>query len=123
MGDSRMFDSFSVETSRKGAIWIFSTRGYINNQGGEAIAREFDDVFQQGGRKILFNLAGSKIINSIGVSFLIEILEKLIESEGTMAFCNCVPIIEKTFRIMGITQYAKIYDTEEEAVGGMSEES
>jgi anti-anti-sigma factor len=118
-----MFDSFSVETSLKDSLWIFSTHGYINNQGGEAIARKFDEVFQQGGRKILFNLAGSKIINSIGVSFLIEILEKLLESEGSMAFCNCAPIIEKTFRIMGITQYAKIFKTEEEALGGMNEES
>ena len=116
-----MVDAFKVETRRHDTLWIFSTHGYINNLGGKMIAGKFDEAFKDGGRLFLFDLSESKIINSIGVSFLIEILEKVLESEGMLAFCNCAPIIEKTFKIMGITQYAKIYETEEDAVSDMRE--
>jgi anti-anti-sigma regulatory factor len=38
-----------------------------------------------------------------------------------LAFCGLTPTIDKTFRIMGLAQYAAIYPTEDEAlraVGG-----
>jgi anti-anti-sigma factor len=114
-----MFESFKVETHQHGSLWIFSTHGYINNLGGESIAKKFDEVWSNGGRKFIFDLAHSSIINSIGVSYLIEILEKIIESAGELSFCNCAPIIEKTFKIMGLAQYAKIYRTTEDAIEGM----
>ena len=114
-----MLDSFKVETQERDSVWVLRTHGYINNVGGEKIARTFDEIFTTGGRRFLFNLEGSKIINSIGVSYLIEILEKILDCNGELAFCNCAPIIEKTFKIMGITQYAKIYASAETAIGAM----
>lgn len=114
-----MLDSFKIEATKQDPVWIFSTHGYINNSGGEAIAKKFNEVYGDGGRLFLFDLADSRIINSIGVSYLIEILEKVLESEGKLAFCNCVPIVAKTFKIMGITQYASIYGTTDEALEAM----
>ena len=43
----------------------------------------------------------SKVVNSIGVSILIEIIEKLQVVNGVMAFTNLAGIVEKTFNIMG----------------------
>ena len=154
-----ILDSFKIEATKQDPVWIFSTHGYINNSGGEAIAKKFNEVYGDGGRLFLFDLdprlvsqlvhqaadsryeaqvfqrgwaqatnkaadarlgvADSRIINSIGVSYIIEILEKVLESEGKIAFCNCVPIIAKTFKIMGITQYASIYGTTDEALEAM----
>ena len=37
--------------------------------------------------RLLLNLAGTKIVNSIGISILIEIIEKMLEVEGKLAFC------------------------------------
>ena len=104
-----MTESFRVETRQLDSLWIFNTHGYINNTGGEAIAKKFEEVFANGGRKFLFNLAHSKIINSIGVSILLEIMEKLLEEKGRLAFCNLTPTISKTFEIMGLVQYASIF--------------
>ncbi len=111
-----MPDSFEVHVRQEGLVWVFETHGYINNLGGEAIADEFHKTFEKGGKLYLFDLKDSKIINSIGVSVIIEILEKILEREGTLAFCNCVPIVKKTFTIMGLTQYAKIYDSCEDGL-------
>jgi len=114
-----MLEAFQVEAREHSSLWVFNTHGYINNTGGEAITKKFQEVFAKGGRKFLFDLADSRIINSIGISHLIEILERILESKGELAFCNCAPIIEKTFKIMGINQYANIYKTPEEAMSEM----
>ncbi|MBD3165488.1 STAS domain-containing protein [bacterium] len=116
-----MAETFTVNVAQDNGIWIFETHGYINNLAGEAISEKYREAFDQGGRQFLFDLEDSKIINSVGVSILIEILEEIVERNGTMAFCHCVPIVKKTFNIMGITQYASIYETRSEALAAMRE--
>jgi len=61
------------------------------------------------------DLEGTRIINSIGVSILLEILEKLMDEKGKLAFCNLTPTISKTFEIMGLVQYASVYPDQEAA--------
>ena len=39
------------------------------------------------------------------------------DRKGALAFCGLTPTIDKTFRIMGLAQYAEIYPTQEEASG------
>jgi anti-anti-sigma factor len=91
---------------------VIHTDGYINNQGGEEIARVAYDLIEKGARSLLLDLAGTKIVNSIGISILIEIIEKMIEINGRLSFCSLTPTIEKTFHIMGLAQYASIYPDE-----------
>ncbi len=64
---------------------------------------------------LLIDLEGTRIINSIGVSILLEIMEKLIEESGRLAFCSLTPTISKTFEIMGLVQYATIYPDQQAA--------
>jgi anti-anti-sigma factor len=69
-----------------------------------------------GVRTLLLNLRETKIVNSIGISILIEIIEKMIEKEGRIAFCSLTPVIHKTFQIMGLANYAAIFADEETAI-------
>lgn len=109
----------SVEENRDGLAVIY-TDGYINNQGGEEIARVAYELIDKGHSKLLLNLRGTKIVNSIGISILIEIIEKMLEIDGKLAFCNLTPTIEKTFHIMGLAQYASIYADEDAAVAELT---
>ncbi len=111
-----MTESLKVRVERRGSVAVIYSEGYINNQGGEEIARAATALLDEGSRILLLNLAGSKIVNSIGISILIEVLEKMLELEGTLAFCCLTPTIQKTFHIMGLTQYAKVYEDEAAAL-------
>lgn len=104
-----MTETLKLEIDRRDGLAVILTDGYINNQGGEEIARVSAELMEEGYRALLLNLAGSKIVNSIGISILIEVLERMIELEGKLAFCSLTPTIQKTFHIMGLTQYAKVY--------------
>jgi len=90
-------------------VGLIAATGYINNEGGQAIADAATELMDQGARTLLIDLDGTRIINSIGVSILLEILEKLMDEKGKLAFCNLTPTIAKTFEIMGLVQYAAVY--------------
>jgi anti-anti-sigma factor len=109
-----------VVAERRGDVAVLSTDGYINNQGGEEIARQAYAQLESGARALVLNLEKTRIVNSIGISILIEVLEKVMDRKGKLAFCGLTPTIDKTFRIMGLAQYAAIYPTEADAVRAVS---
>ena len=115
-----MTETLKVTLDRREDLAVIYTEGYINNQGGEEIARVAYDLIGDGVKVLLLNLQGTKIVNSIGISILIEIIEKMLEIDGKLAFCSLTPTIEKTFHIMGLAQYAGVYADEASAVTELS---
>ena len=112
-----MTDELRVSVDRRGTTGaVLYTKGYINNVGGEEIANRAYELMDDGVRTLLLNLRETKIVNSIGISILIEIIEKMIEKGGRIAFCCLTPVIHKTFHIMGLANYASIFDGEEAAI-------
>ena len=111
---------FSLSTSVNGDVAIIKTSGYLNNIGGEKIADACYKEIDNGKNLFLLDLEESKVVNSIGVSILIEIIEKLQEVDGKLGYFNLAPIVEKTFTIMGLTKYSTVFSNESEALEGMS---
>lgn len=107
---------FSLTVKEEGNVVIIQTTGYLNNVGGEKISEVCYEMIDKGKSLFLLDLAGSKVVNSIGVSILIEIIEKLQDVDGKLGYFNLAPIVEKTFNIMGLTKYSTVYSSEEEAL-------
>ncbi|MFO7526094.1 MAG: STAS domain-containing protein [Ignavibacteriaceae bacterium] len=109
-----MSAEFNLTSELIGSTLVLKTDGYINNTGGEKVVQEFSkypDV-----TKLVLNLENSRVVNSIGISHIIEIVEKLNQSNGKLVFTNLDPTIEKTFNIMGLFQFAEKADTVESAL-------
>jgi anti-anti-sigma factor len=111
-----MTEELRVAVERRPAGAILYTKGYINNVGGEEIANRAYELMDDGVKTLLLNLRETKIVNSIGISILIEIIEKMMDKGGKIAFCSLTPVIHKTFQIMGLANYAQIFNSEDEAV-------
>ena len=97
---------FKLTSEVRGEVLVMHTSGYINNEGGQKISEEFDKHFENGLKKVIINLEKTKVVNSIGISFLIEVIEKLNDENGKLVFTNLEPSIEKTLKIMGLFNYA-----------------
>ena len=110
---------FSLTTRNEGDVVIIETNGYLNNVGGEQIAQACYKEIDNGKKLFLINLENSKVVNSIGVSILIEIIEKLQDVDGKLGYYNLAPIVEKTFNIMGLTKYSSVFSSESEALQEM----
>lgn len=115
-----MNQELKVSVKKEPGYSVLYTDGYINNPGGEKIAHECYKLIDEGYKHFILNFEKSKVINSIGISILIEIIERVLELKGSLGFTGLTSTIAKTFRIMGLTQYAKVFDTESEAVAEIS---
>jgi anti-anti-sigma factor len=101
-----MEQPFTLTSELRGNRLIMVTSGYVNNVGGEAIAKEFDRHFENNIKEIVINLGQSKVVNSIGMSFLLEIIEKLQDVNGKLIFTNLDPGVDKMLTIMGLFEFA-----------------
>ena len=111
---------FTLESRTEGNVVIIKTSGYLNNVGGEKISEVCYKEIDNGKSLFLLNLENSKVVNSIGVSILIEIIEKLQDVDGQLGYYNLAPIVEKTFNIMGLTKYSTIYKDEDAGLSDLS---
>ena len=106
----------AVQSRREGNIGILATEGYINGVEAEPIADAAQALVEDGVKYLVINLEKSHIANSMGISILIEVIEQMRELGGKAAFCCVVPVLVKTFQIMGLLKVADIHDSEDEAV-------
>jgi anti-anti-sigma factor len=113
-------DRMNVQSAQDGEVAIVRTDGYINNLGAERIEQECETLIERGFRKFVINFEKSPIINSMGLSILIGIIEKMLEIKGVLAFSDLTPVNAETMEIMGLTQYAQIYPTERDARVGLT---
>lgn len=109
-----MSTDFNLVSELHDKTLVIKTEGYINNVGGEKIVEEFSK--HNGINKLVLNLEKSKVVNSIGISHLIEVIEKLNQRNGKLVFTNLDPTIEKTFSIMGLFQFAAKADSVDSAL-------
>ncbi|HCR16111.1 MAG TPA: anti-anti-sigma factor [Candidatus Latescibacteria bacterium] len=92
-----MANPVEVETSRQGDIGILRIEGYINGNEAEPVAECGDALIGEGAKALVLNLEKSPIANSMGISVLIELIEKVRDQGGKVVFCCMVPILAKTF--------------------------
>lgn len=111
-----MEQQFKLTSEVRDNRLIITTSGYVNNVGGEAIANEFAPHFEKGIKEVVINLADSKVVNSIGMSFLLEILDQLQDVGGKMVFTNLDPAVDKMLTIMGLFKFAGKEATVEDAL-------
>jgi len=101
-----MEQQFSLTSEIRGNCLVITTSGYVNNVGGEAIAKEFNAHFPGKTKFVVINLRDSRVVNSIGMSFLIDIIEQLEEAGGKLVFTDLDPAVEKMLTIMGLFKFA-----------------
>src|ERR1035437_7944565 len=72
-----MSETLKVVVDRPDAtVAVLRTDGYINNTGGEEIAKEAYALLGSGVNRLLLDLEETKIVNSIGISFLTQAPEE-----------------------------------------------
>ena len=102
-------------TDRDGRLWVvIPTPSYIDGRSGQELLDVAYKLLEAGVNRLLFNMGDTRVVNSVGISRLIEMIEKFDESGGSVAFCTARPIIIKTFRIMGLLQKASVYSSVQE---------
>jgi anti-anti-sigma regulatory factor len=95
--------SFIKNTKEVNQIVIIETDGYLNKEGGEAIAAICYEKIKAGQVNFLINMATTKVVNSIGVSILIEIIESISNDRIKKLITHCC--LNRNFDFRNIKDY------------------
>ncbi len=98
---------------------ILYTNNYLNALGAEKLEDECEALFKTGHEKILINFENTELINSIGISVLIGIIEKMKHFEGRLSFTNLNKTHTETFNMLGLNKYVPIFEKEADALSNI----
>lgn len=115
--------SISIDSKVIGDIAILYPRGYLNNLAGETLESACNDYLSKGINKIVLNFGSTEFINSIGISILLAIMDRMREIKGSLCFSNMGSTHEKTFRVLGLKDHMKAFKSEDEALRHLQKES
>ncbi len=111
---------FNVESKLIGNVAVFYPRGYLNNIAGESLVHACNSFVNKGINRIVLNFSRTEFINSIGISLLLNIMEKLRDCGGTLCFTDLSRRHLDTFEMLGLTRFINIFGSEEDALKSLS---
>ena len=111
-----MTGNVTIRTRDAGETLVVYVAGYLNSLLGEEVEKVVRDRFDAGGRRVLLHFGDTRLVNSIGISFIIGIVEKVMEREGRMAFCEVSRINRELFQVTGLAKYVRSFERENEAL-------
>lgn len=98
---------------------ILYPHNYINDVEGEKLDDLCAMFLEKGFKKIVIDFSDTDLINSIGVSIIIGIIERVKERKGVVLFSGLKSVNYDIFSLVGLTRHIQVFSTEEEALGGM----
>jgi anti-anti-sigma factor len=87
---------------------VIRASSYLGGKTGEELEREFERSLGEGRRQFVIDFTDTEIINSIGISILIGIIERIMERKGSLSFSNLSQVNEEIFNMMGLLRYAPL---------------
>ena len=113
---------FNTEITIRDNIVVVKTHGYLDDAGGQVLRQKCVDLIDKGNIYFVFNLAGTPVINSTGLSMILDILVQIIDySEGEAAICGLTSLTETALKMTGVLTLCESYPSEDEAIEEIKE--
>lgn len=106
----------------EGAVIIYPGP-YLNQLRGEGIEKLCLDMLAKGIRKLVVNFEQTELINSIGISILLGVIEAVSDSSGVLVLSNLSASNRDLFEVLGLLPSVRIAPTEEAAITMLSEQA
>ena len=96
-------------------LTVIDLHGEVTTFADEAINRAYRQASEQGAENILLNFAGVDYLNSAGISIVIGVLTEARKADQRLLITGLTPHYHKVFSMMGLAQYAPVFDNEDAA--------
>ncbi len=113
--------SASPSPRSDGEIAIVYAGDYVNKMGGMRIERECLLRLEGGCRALVINFKGTELVNSIGVSILLGVIEEAGRKRTPVVFAGASRQTVKLFQMLGLTRHVALAESEEAALATLAE--
>ena len=99
-------DTETVETDFNRAV-VFAG-DYLNKISGEQVERECRQRLDEGCRELIVNFSKTEIVNSIGVSILLGVIDSARSTGAKVVFSDVKQDTAELFDMLGLTRHVQI---------------
>jgi stage II sporulation protein AA (anti-sigma F factor antagonist) len=107
--------------SGPGEIAVVYAGDYVNKMSGQRIERECLTRMERGCRALVINFRDTELVNSIGVSILLGVIDEAERRGARVAFASVSPHTLKLFELLGLTRLVFLADSDEDALATLEE--
>ena len=104
-----------------GEVAVVYAGDYVNKLSGQRIERECLLRLEAGCRALVINFRGTELVNSIGVSLLLGVIEVAERRGAPVVFANVSRHTVKLFELLGLTRLVAMAESEEAALATLGE--
>ena len=109
-----------INLEQRGAITLFNIRGDLTSFSEPFLSEAYQNANTQGVEKILLKIDKEAYINSGGIAALIQILAQGKRNNQHIGITGVSNHFKKIFGMVGITRFADIHETVENALDEMA---
>jgi len=110
----------TVKSHCVGTTAIVYARDYLNKLTGEKIERECRRQLDSGCRALVIDFAETELVNSIGISILLGIIDIAEKSGAQVVFSDVNNQTIALFDMLGLTRHVALARNEQEALSTLS---
>lgn len=110
----------AVKSHCVGTTAVIYASDYLNKLTGEQIERECRRQLDSGCRALVIDFAETNLVNSIGISILLGIIDIAEKNGAQIVFADVNNQTVELFDMLGLTRHVALAKDEEEALSSLS---
>ena len=112
--------SNEINLEKHGAVTLFNIQGDLTSFSEPVLSKAYHNANEQGASKILLKIEKEAYINSGGIAVLIQVLALSKRNNQQIAITGVSDHFKKIFGMVGITRFADIHESVENALDVMA---
>src|SRR5256885_8943760 len=106
----------TVRSRSVGDMAIIYAGDYLNKLSGERIEHECRRQLEAGCRALIINFRETELVNSIGVSILLGVIDAAESTGAQLVFADLNTQTVQLFEMLGLTRHAAVAQADQEAL-------
>jgi len=116
-----MKQEIEIKVESHGDVTLFDIQGDVTVFSEPFLNEAYKNANDEGAKKLLLKFEESAYINSGGIAVLIQLLAKTKQNNQQIGITGLSEHFKKIFHMVGITKFAEIYNSVEEAIKSLSQ--
>ena len=100
-------------------IAVLRFEGDIAASSKDAVLAAYEELPKESAKLIVLDFSKVNYINSSGISLVVQLLMEANHSAREICAVGLSPHFVKVFTVAGITNYARLFDTEKDAIAAL----
>lgn len=112
--------TFSIKIKHSNLVTVIRTSGYFDAAAGKVLKDECSKLFDAGKVCLVFNFEETPLINSLGLSALLNIIIEAVDyKNGIIALTGLTKLTKDALNMVGAMSIAEAFQSESEAISSL----